>query len=104
MGLFIILFPALILVAVLAGSIAIYLNDRERRGGKARSLPLYVGGILLAGALPGWLFIVAGAPGFCYMFPGEECGWAAGGIGLPALFGLGIATFLYFWKRRGNAP
>lgn len=104
MGTLLILVPAAILIGVLAGSIAIYLNDRERRGGKGRSLPLYVGGVLLAGALPSWLFIVAGAPVFCYVFPGEKCGWAAGGIALPALFGLGIATFIYFWKKHGITP
>lgn len=104
MGLLIILFPAFILVAVLAGSVAVYLNDRDRRGGKGRSIAFYIGGILLAGLVPSILFIASGGSAFCYLFPGEACAWAAGGLGLPAFLGLGIGTFIYFWRRHGNTP
>jgi uncharacterized membrane protein YeaQ/YmgE (transglycosylase-associated protein family) len=103
MGILLILFPAVILVGVLAGSIAIYLNDRNQRNGKGRSIAIYILGILLAG-VTAWFFAIAAAPAFCHLFPGEACSSVAGGIGFPALFGFCVATFIYFWGQRGKTP
>lgn len=102
MGQFLMLIGGGLIISALVGSIAIYMNDRDRRNGKGRSIVLYATGALLAGILASCFFIYAAAPAFLFMFAGEESRWIAAIIGTPAFFALGVATFIYFWVRRGN--
>jgi uncharacterized membrane protein len=102
MGQFLMFIGGGLIINALVSSIAMYLNDRERRNGKGRSVVLFATGILFSGVLAICFFIYAAAPALCSMFPGEECGWVAAIIGVPGFFALGAATFVYFWVRRGN--
>jgi hypothetical protein len=98
MGQLLILVGGIFFIGVLAGPIAAYLNDRERRNGKGRSIILYTTGVLLAGVLACVLFV----PVFFVVCSGEACAWVATIVALPGFFALGVATFVYFWVRRGN--
>jgi MFS family permease len=104
MGLLLMLVGGGLIMGVLVGSIAIYVNDRERRNGEGRSIILYATGTLITGVVAIFIFIYAVAPVFCFLFPGEECGWVSAIIGTPAFFALGAAIFIYFWLRRGKHP
>lgn len=93
-----------LIMSALVGSIAIYINDRDRRKGEGRSVVMYATGALITGVAAIFIFIYAIAPVFCFMFPGESCGWTSAIIGVPAFFALGAATFIFFWLRRGKHP
>jgi hypothetical protein len=104
MGQFLTLIGGVLIMSALVGSIAVYLKDRERRNGKGRSVVLFATGILFAGVLAICLFIYAAAPALCSIYPGVECGWYSGIIGVPGFFTLGTAIFVSFWLWRGRPP
>lgn len=91
-------------MAVVAIPIAVYLNDRDRRNGRVRSLALFATGTLVAGTLTGLVFIYAIAPVLCAIVAGESCAWTAAIVGAPAFFAFGVGGFVYVWVRRGKAP
>ena len=81
---------------------AVYINDREMRQGKGRSIALYCAGVLmsgLAGVLLAGFFVV---PAFCSYYHGEQCSFGAGVISLPLFFSVAVAMFVYLWKMRNN--
>lgn len=99
MGALFIVIGGIFFIGVLAVSLAAYLNDRDRRNGKGRSIIIYAAGALLAGVLVCALFV----PAFFVMCSGEACAWVGAIVALPGFFALGVATFVYFWLRRGKS-
>ena len=104
MGSFLILIGGGFLMAVVAVPIAVYLNQRHRENGRARSFALFAIGTLVAGALTGSVFVFAISPVLCAILAGESCAWATAIVGAPAFFAFGVVGFLYVWVRRGKAP
>lgn len=104
MGNFLSLIGGGFLIAVVAVPIAAYLNDRDRRNGKGRSLALFAAGVVGAGTLTGSVFLYAIAPGLCAIIAGESCAWTVGIVGAPAFFAFGVGGFVYVWMQRGKAP
>lgn len=104
MGNFLLIVGGGFLMAVVAIPIAVYLNDRERRNGKGRSLVLFSAGVVVAGMLSSLVFLYAIGPGLCSIIAGESCAWTVGIAGTPAFFAFGIGGFVYAWKQRGRAP
>lgn len=104
MGNFLMLIGGGFVMAVIAIPIAVYLNDRDRRNGKGRSLALFTAGVMVAGILADAAFIYAIAPGLCSIIAGESCAWTAGIVGVPAFFAFGAGGFVYVWRQRGKAP
>jgi len=108
MGTFLLLLGGGLFIAALAGSIAIYLNNRGGRNGKGRSVVLFAVGALTAGVSGIFLFMYALAPALHmlapilpFMFSSEERSWVGAIVGVPASFAFGVAGFNYFWIRRG---
>jgi hypothetical protein len=109
MGLLLLAIGGGLFIASLAGSIAIYVNDRERRNGKGRSFVLFAVGALISGISGIFLFMYAIAPALhlvapilLFMFSPEERSWVGAIVGVPASFAFGVAAFDYFWVRRGT--
>lgn len=104
MGDFLLFIGGVAIIGAIAGSIAIYINDRERRNGKGRSVFLYAFGTLSVGILAGSLFLFLGSPGVCTVFPSETCNLVTTMLGVPIFFAVGIFLFVYFWLNYGKAP
>jgi len=100
MGQLLILVGGILFIGALTGSIAAYINDRERRNGKGRSIILYSTGTLLAGVLACVLIV----PVLFIACSSEACAWVITIIALPGVFALGVSTFVYFWVRHGSKP
>jgi hypothetical protein len=104
MGIFLVIVSSALVIGVIAISIAIYLNDRDRRKGKGRSIALYFTGTLLSGIVLGGLFIFVASPMLCIIFHGEACNWVAGIVGIPAFFAVGAGLFMHYWVTHAKAP
>ena len=91
-------------MAVAAIPIAVYLNERARKNGRARSFVLFGVGAMVSGALAGAVFLYAIAPALCAIITGESCVWMAAIVGAPAFFAFGVGGFVYVWVQRGKAP
>ena len=102
MGELLLVIPGALLIGTFAGSIAVYVNDRERRGGNGRSIIFFSTGALLAGVLACWFVAVPTVTVYCRVFPTEQCNWIGGVVGVSLFFSLAVATFVYFWAKHGR--
>lgn len=100
MGLISTALGGIFIIGTLVVAAAAYLNDRESRNGKGRSLALYLAGILAAGALCS----VVAVPVFFLLCSGKTCAWIATLVVFPGSIALGVGVFIRMWMRRGRAP
>lgn len=90
-------------LVALFGAVVVYLRHRRTPERKSRSVVLFSVGALLVGLIAWWVGAAIGIDLFCSLNAGAQCGFGGVFFTGPLSFSLAVATFLYFWVKRGKA-
>lgn len=87
-------------ILVLAAAVMVYWKFRIAQAtNQARSIALFVIGIVSIGGLAGWVGIAVGMEIFCFVGAGAQCGLMGFFFTGPLAFSIAVAIYLWLWAR-----